>query len=374
MNQQAFKLNTRLATGEKEYLIQTINDSNSNRVLCSLFSNGELLDTFEEYFDQNLKSDELKKLVNSTHEDRKNELEQLIEMYENSSQDDNPVKLDYLGQALFYKRMYLESIKLHQRAVKIDPKFHQGWIHLGQVQFALNRFSDSCQSLSKAVELQPGFADYHNMLGESFLALDSCKRAVIEFDEALKLNIYYGEAYLNLALAYLLNAIRREDFNLFTNQEELTSKALEKAGVIMPDVINQEYREGMKYFDEGNLEKAFAKFLTCREKRKLFQRSESSSFYLKFMLGSHKLNEKIITRRIKYLQNAISNNPHFADLHYELAIAYTLLGRFIHGKSIEEYNKALAINPKFEKARNNLKLAENDLKGTDLVIKTIMKG
>jgi len=92
------------------------------------------------------------------------------------------------------------------------------------------------------------------------------------------------------------------------------------------------------------------------------------------MLGSDNLNEKIITRRIKHLQNAISNNPHFADLHYELAIAYTLLGRFIHGKSIEEYNKALAINPKFERARNNLKLAENDLKGTDLVIKAIMKG
>ena len=59
MNQQAFKLNTRLATGEKEYLIQTINDSNSRKVLSSLFSDGELLDTFEEHFDGSIKVEDL---------------------------------------------------------------------------------------------------------------------------------------------------------------------------------------------------------------------------------------------------------------------------------------------------------------------------
>ncbi|HEQ98208.1 MAG TPA: tetratricopeptide repeat protein [candidate division Zixibacteria bacterium] len=374
MTQQAFKLNTRLATGDKEYLIQTVNDDHGRRVLTSLFSNGELLETFEETFDAGIKNDDLKKLVNSTHEDKKRELEQLIDLYQKSSEITDPGNLHYLGQALYYKRMYHESIKLLERAVELDPEFHEGFLSLGVVQFSLNKFKDACQSFSRAVELRPGYADYRNHLGESFLALDSCKRAVIEFDEALKLNIYYGEAYLNQAMAYILNAIRREDFNLFTNQEEMTGKALEKASVIMPDIVDQDFLEGQKFFEQGNLEKAFAKFLTCREKRRQKKDAESSSFYLKFMLGTGRLNEKMITRRIKSLQNALSNNPHYPDLHYELAVAFTLLGRYIHEKAVEEYKKALSVNPDFERAQKNLKLAENELKGTEVIIKAILKG
>ncbi len=374
MNQQAFRLNTRLATGDREYLIQTINDTHSGRVVSSLFSDGELLDTFEEKFEGSIREEELKRLVSSTHEDRTKELGQLITLYQKSSENNDPRSLDYLAQALFYKRMYLEALKLLERAVGIEPEYHEGWAHQGMVQFELNKFSEACQSFSKAVEMRPKYADYHNSLGEAFLALDSCKRAVIEFDEALRINVYYGEAYLNLALAYMLNAIRREDFNLFASQEEMTRTALEKAEVIMPDIMDEDFQKGRKLFEKGDLEKAFATFLTCREKRKKLKYSEASNFYLKFMLGSHTLNEKIITRRIKYLQSAISNNPHYADLHYELAVAYTLLGRFIHGKSIDEYKKALSLNPEFEKAQKNLKLAENELKGTDVVIKAIMKG
>jgi tetratricopeptide (TPR) repeat protein len=270
--------------------------------------------------------------------------------------------------------MYHESMKLFERAVEIDPGFHEGFISLGVAQFSLNKFKEACNSFSRAVELRPGYADYRNYLGEAFMALDSCKRAVIEFDEALKINIYYGEAYLNQAMAYILNAIRREDFNLFTNQEEMTGKALEKASVIMPDIVDQDFLEGRKFFEQGNLENAFAKLLTCREKRRHKKDTESSSFYLKFLIGMGKLNEKMITRRIKYLQSALSNNPHYADLHYELGVAYTLLGRYIHEKAVEEYRKALSVNPDFEQAQKNLKLAENELKGTEVIINAILKG
>jgi len=374
MTQQAYRINSRVATSEREYLIQTVNDPQRSRVLSSIFSDGELLDTFEEQIETNIQAEELKRLGSSTHEDRKREMEQLVEMYREAAGIEDPRALDYLGQALFFKRMYLEAIRLFERAAALEPQFHEGWSHLGQVQFAINRFSEACNAFGKAVELKPGFADYRNQLGEAFLAMESCKRAVIEFDEALKINIYYGEAYLNQALAFILNALRREDFNLFTNQTELTRKALDKAAVIMPDIADDDFLEGNRLFEQGDLEKAFAKFLTCREKRRRMKYSEASNFYLKFMLGADRLNEKIITRRIKYLQNAISDNPHYADLHYELALAYTLLARFINGKATEEYKKALSINPDFERARKNLRLAENELKGVELLIKAIMKG
>lgn len=94
---------------------------------------------------------------------------------------------------------------------------------------------------------------------------------------------------------------------------------------------------------------------------------------MKFMLGANRVNERLLTKRIKSLQAAIQANPHYADIHHELAIAYTLLGSFIHRKAVEEYESALEINPEFERAKRNLKLAENEIKGFEVLVKAIMK-
>jgi tetratricopeptide (TPR) repeat protein len=153
----------------------------------------------------------------------------------------------------------------------------------------------------------------------------------------------------------------------------MIEKALNKVTVIMPEIIDDDFQEARRYLREGNLESAFTKFLKLREKRSQLKHSEASNFYLKFLLKADQLNEKIITKRIKYLQKAVSDNPSYADLHYELAVAYTLLSRFIHGKAIEEYKKALLINPAFDKADKNLKIAKNEIMGFDLVIKNVLK-
>jgi hypothetical protein len=57
-----------------------------------------------------------------------------------------------------------------------------------------------------------------------------------------------------------------------------------------------------------------------------------------------------------------------------LAVAYTLMGRFIHSKAIQEYQEALKINPQFERAKKSLKLAENEFRGFDALVKVITKG
>jgi Flp pilus assembly protein TadD len=367
-------LNSRLATSEKEYLVQTINDQNRMRVLSSVFSEGELIDTQEETLETGIQSEEVLRRVKEAHEERTKELEYLIEMYGEVSRGDQAEQMLYLGQALYYKKMFSESAKLFARASELRPEYHEVWNQLGIVRFALGNRQEACTAFSKCVELKPNYADYRNHLGEAYLALDSCKRAVIEFEEAIRINVYYGEAYLNLALAYILNAILREDFKLFSNQNEKTEEMLKKAEMIMPEISDQEYLEGRKFLERGDLEKAFQRFLLVRERRKDSRRLEFSNSYLKFMLGSSQVNEKLLTRRIKHLKSTIAVNPHFADLHYDLAVAYTLLGSFIHTKAVEEYNKALAINPDYERAKRNLKIAENELKGFDVLIRALIRG
>jgi tetratricopeptide (TPR) repeat protein len=197
---------------------------------------------------------------------------------------------------------------------------------------------------------------------------------MIEFDEAVTLNLYYGDAYYNKGLTYILNAIRREDFKLFSEQGEKTIEMLERAVVISPEFHDKSYVEGRALLEQGDLEGAYSKLLHSRESKKERRYREFSSVYLKFMLGVERIDEKVLTRRIKSLKEAIAKNPHYPDLHYDLAVAYTLMGRFIHTRAIQEYQEALKINPTFERARRSLKLAENEFRGFDALVKVITKG
>jgi tetratricopeptide (TPR) repeat protein len=373
MSDQTYRLNSRLATPEKEYLVQTINDLNRGRVLSSVFAEGELIDSQEDPLDGAVSADDVLRKVKDAHEEKRQEIEFLIDTYKDALERGSPEQMVYLGEALYFKNMLGEAKRLFKGATKIKEDMHQAWGLLGMVEFGMGDFEAACSAFGKAVELKPRFADYRNSLGEAFLAIESCKRAVIEFEEAVKINVYYGEAYLNLALAYVLNAVRREDFRLFAKQSEKTDEMLKKAEMIMPESVGQEYLEGKKYLEKGDLERAFEKLVAVREKNRIQKRQRFANSYLKFMLGSNRVNERLLTRRIKNLKEALAVNPHFADLHHELATAYTLLGSFIHRKAVEEYNKALAINPDFARAQRNLKLAENEIKGFDVLLNALMR-
>jgi tetratricopeptide (TPR) repeat protein len=369
-----FRLNSRVASPEREYLIQTFNDPTQNRIRSSIFTNGVLLDTVEEEFGANTPEPELLELVKSTHRERKEEVEHLLQKFHDAMQSEDVEQLNSLGLAMLFKRMFPEAESLFRRAATFNPDGHEYWNYLGIVLMAQGKPKEAVEPFDRCVSLQPKFADYRNNLGEAFLAIGSCKRAMIEFEEAITLNLYYGDAYFNKALTYILNAIRREDFKLFSEHSGKTLEMLERAVIICPEFQVPTFTEGKDLFEQGDLEAAFHKLLYVREQRKERRYREFSDVYLRFLLSADKVDDRVLARRIKQLKDAIGKNPHYPDLHYELAVAYTLLGRYTHSKAIQEYQEALKINPNFERAKRSLKLAENEFRGFDVLIKVITKG
>jgi tetratricopeptide (TPR) repeat protein len=197
---------------------------------------------------------------------------------------------------------------------------------------------------------------------------------MIEFEEAINLNLYYGDAYFNKALTYILNAIRREDFKLFSEHSDKTLEMLERAVVIAPEYQEQAFAEGRSLFEQGDLDAAYHKLLGVRERLRERRIREFSDVYQRFLLSAERIDDRFLSRRIKQLKEALTKNPHYPDLHYELAVAFTLMGRFVHSKAIQEYQEALKINPNFERAKKSLKLAENEFRGFDVLVKVITKG
>ncbi len=371
---ETYRLNSRVASNDREYLIQTVNDTNNHQIRSSIFSEGQLLETIEENVYPHMPEQELLELVKTAHKERKEEVENLFDRYKEALQSNDIEHIDYLGMALMYKRMYNEAESLFRRAVSLRPDLHEPTNHLGMVLMTLHKYPEAVEIFGQCVQAQSKFADYHNNLGEAYLAIGSCKRAMIEFDEAININIYYGDAYFNKALAYILNSIRREDFKLFSEATDKTLEMIERAIVVCPEYQDKNFEEGKRLLTDGDLDGAYAKFVTARDHKKERRFKEFSNVYLKFMLAADKVDEKMLRRRIESLKDAIAKNPHYPDLHYDLAVAYTLMGRFVHSKAIKEYQEALKINPDFDRAKKSLRLAENEFRGFDVLVKAILKG
>ncbi|MCX6830931.1 MAG: hypothetical protein NT028_02220, partial [candidate division Zixibacteria bacterium] len=129
-------MNSRVASAEREYLIQTFNDPTQRRVRSSIFSEGLLLDTVEEEFGAGLPEPEQLELVKNTHKERKEEIEHLLQKFGDAMQSSDADQINSLGQAMLYKRMYPEAEMLFKRLVSQHPDAHESLNHLGLVFMA----------------------------------------------------------------------------------------------------------------------------------------------------------------------------------------------------------------------------------------------
>ena len=355
---ESYKLDSKIVEEDKEYLIQTINDLNEGVIRTSFFLNGELLDSKIVPHGGDIAEADLLNLIKITHSDKKLELEYLLKSFKDVISDGKAEVMFHLGSALFYRRMFSHARQLFQAAIKIKHDYHEGYFLLAQTELASGRIDAAVKAAIKAVELQSQYADYRNLLGEAYLAAGSCKRAVIEFEEAIKQNIYYADAYFNLAIAYILNAINREDFEMYPDLAGRTSDVLKKAILINPNYKTSIYDEAVACLSSGDLKRACMLLKTVREEKKEIARQARTSHSDRFLLLADGISQKSVAERIDNLEKEINRNPGYVDLYNELAYCYLFQSRLGWQKGVEFFKKALEINPQMPESRRSLELAE----------------
>src|SRR6266550_3629188 len=82
-------------------------------------------------------------------------------------------------------------------------------LSLAKERFAVRDYHGAALLLTSVTEEGPAFADAFNLLGLSLAMVDRADDAVAAFDQALRVNPRYVEAYLNRAV--VLNHLGRED-------------------------------------------------------------------------------------------------------------------------------------------------------------------
>jgi tetratricopeptide (TPR) repeat protein len=365
---ESFCLNSRIVENDKEFLIQTANDVKDGVIRATLFVDGEMLDASVLPHSEDITEEEILNLVKTAHGEKKNEIEYLLKSYADILEKGRAEEMYHLGTALFCKRMYPEARDLFRCAIKLKHEYHEAHFYLSQTELALSNVDDAVKAAGKAVELKPDYADYRNNLGEAYLESGSCKRAVIEFEEAVKKNVYYADAYFNLALGYIYNAVTKEDFGMYADLTAKCMDLLEKAVLINPDYQSSAYHEAFSALSSGDLKRAYKLFRNVRSDKKERQRQEKAAYFHRFLIYTDWLSEHNIADRIALLERRLNKNPDYVDLYHELGTCYLHQAKFGWQKGIEYFKKALSINSKLKKAQRALDLSEEHyLKLTDAI-------
>jgi|WetSurMetagenome_2_1015567.scaffolds.fasta_scaffold47565_3 tetratricopeptide (TPR) repeat protein len=370
---ESYRLKSKVAVNEKEFLVQTVNDTGRNTVVSSLFVDGNILEVASYPLSDSLSAEEVLALVKNAHDEKKSELEHLLATYEKIVNSGDADIMYQLATAFFFKRMFDEAKTLFSSVMTLKPDHHQAANYLGLTWLELGEHGQAVKSLAHAVELRPGYADYRHNYGMALMEAGFCRQAVEEFETALKQNIYYADAYFNLGLAYISNAISRQDFDMYSNLLEKTTDLFNRALLITPEYKSIQFEEAIEVLKQGDLPRALNLFKAVRDQKKEKHRQEFSNFYLRFLLYSDRASEKAINDRIQFLQNEIEKNPNFVDLHHELALCHLQASQFQWRRGIDRFRSAAEINPRLKKIQDGLSRATEFAETMKTVIVEITK-
>jgi len=358
----------------REYLVQTTMSELDNKIICSIFHEGQLLNNYTYPYPADFEDKALIDHVQNVHwrwHYGYDSLLNLVEMKGGAANIDLIIKL---GIALYRKKLYLEGIDLLCAAADNNPQNSRIKMILGKIYLAKNQLQKAKQEFIAAVELSPDYPDYRNLLGVTYLKLEKALPAIEQFKKAVELNIYYYKSLFNLGLGYILNAIVKEDFEYSKNLEQNCKETFDKAVMFNPGFLNADFEKANKLLRENSLEDAYKVFVSIAERETFVVTEESQvEMYLRYIHGTEGMSEEGISEYIDKLKNLLKASPRYADLHNEMGLAYTILGKFMRDKAIGHFRSAIDINPDFSKALKNLRLSENELKGFEVLLEAIIK-
>lgn len=369
-----FVFNDVIKSKSGEYFLKTANSMHQSRIISSFFRNGTLINSQFQSYDDGISDERLLEATRSFHEEKKAEVQSLLELSEKLRESDQGEMKNLLGLAFLRKGMYDEAIAEFEDAIVLNPKNSIVYNNLGKAYLGVKKYDEAIGVLEEAISLSPRFADFHNNLGLAYLHKSQCKKAVERFKKATEQNPYYADAYFNLGLAYVMNAHTREDFELSVDCYAKVMENMEKAAKINPNYKTDLFDRASELLRNEEYLKAYEAFTQVKDAAgTAMDLSFILDFYLRVINNGKRVKSATIWRHIRHLEELVKKYPNYADLYNHLGVAYVIMSKYVNNKAIQLFNKAMEINPNFERAKKNKRLAEYDHKGMQLLFEAILK-
>lgn len=376
--------NDNLEVAGRKFHFQTSTNSGKGKIHCEIYEDGRVLSATMVDFERrrgdrrDSVEDRLKVIVESLHNEMINEIDLLFKISEKVMQIRHCSSHNKIGILFLQNNLVDDAIRHFQMAIEINPHNLEGYNNLGQAYIQSGKYQKAIDVLRQGMQKGEHFTDMLNNYGFALLMDNQYEAALREFKKAIKQNKGYLEAHYNIASLYLRSSLNSNDDHLLPPPSIRIQRAMEH--------LNQLKDKKIKIFDVVydkiqkliGLNKINEVIQLLEEHRKrIFLKDVSNlistNFYLKFMYGGKGLDMETIKRFEFRLKGAIDQNGDYADLWNNLGVVHLIQCRNLFLQALNEFNRALEINPDFDKALKNKKLVENDGKEFLILLRAILK-
>ncbi len=299
--------------------------------------------------------DGLEKFLSQAHQGLIAEMEFIFTASQKILKEPSPHICFLMGVLFLTRGFYDDAIVHFQKAVDLEPGNVQAVKHYGVAMTLKGDFENARHILNYILESGVAFADIYYCLGNTYLFQRQFDKAKPYYEEALRVNPNYADAYLRLATCSV-GAIAGEDQGLVeASVGKYAEEALEKIQWALE--CNPKVRNGAVMAAADNLKQkkypmALKNLLEARPKFNPKTGSEVVCFYvLKLLYGNKGVNIDETEDYLRQLEQLVEANPTYVDLRLHYGMANLIKSNFLINRSLREMNKALEINPNFEKAK-----------------------
>jgi tetratricopeptide (TPR) repeat protein len=100
---------------------------------------------------------------------------------------DNASTVLSLGEVYWRQKRLKDAEETLQAGLKLDDKYWHGYFTLGRLYWEMGDVAKSGAAIGKTLQLKPDFAEAHLLAGNILLRLNQQQRALLEYQEYLKL-------------------------------------------------------------------------------------------------------------------------------------------------------------------------------------------
>ncbi len=364
------------ARGRKLYL-QTNTLETDHKIISTLYDGGRVLCQDSGYYSSGHSTEQLEKEIENFHSQKIEEIELLYLISAKVKTVRHPLSLNMLGLQFLRWHLLDEAISELELAVQYEPQYGEAYLNLGEAYYRRGGLSEAEQYLKKGVQVAPRYADLWQKLGRVYLAQEQHKKSIEAFQSALKINPTYDEAHFMMAVCLteiLVKNIQGKEIPQGETCKKQIKERLSRVAASSSRFRVPAFEEAMRVFHRGEVEGSLKLLRKVDEAlTPVIDLSFHHAFYLKYMFGEKGRDAKTIQDYIRQLEALIKKHPAFPDLHNMLGVAYLIQCRGLFNKALHEINRACEINPEYERAKRNLKLAKNEGKGLLILLRSLLK-
>ena len=195
-------------------------------------------------------------------------------------------------------------------------------------------FKNVIKKADELIKIYPYEKDLHNIQGASNAALSKFDKAIICYENILKIDPNSAKAYFNIAVMYDKLSLPKNALKNYKN-----------AIKIKPDYADAQNNMGSAYKELGYLDRA----LNAYQKATLIQPNHAFAFN---NIGNIYMTVQSFEKAIEAFQMATFLNPSYIDAYNSLGIAYLNIENI--SEAHKAFEKVLLINPNHVKGLLNM--------------------